>query len=239
MFYSCRSPIQNCNASFRLPQWTVTAQSLASWQFSIDVEYLNKSRLQLCCLTGAELSAAGWTAVSLFFSLVQSFETLEVFDLEAVDLSWWIQSADSGGCDCCIWTQLQSYGFFFIRAYAAHFPVTLISLLLCSSMVPPLRGEWPPACVPCVALPAVTQGMDPGRLTAGSPAVPRDQQSFAVLCLTATVAVQCGHWRAILDWNSSIPLSNQTNTTLKVSTNSEKNTDNIRAVDLLFVCRPW
>lgn len=112
MFYSCRSPIQNCNASFRLPQWTVTTQSLASWQFSIDVEYLNKSRLQLCYLTGAELSAAGWTAVSLFFRLAQSFEPLEVFDLEAVDLSWWIQSADSGGCDCYIWTQLQSYGFF-------------------------------------------------------------------------------------------------------------------------------
>lgn len=69
---------------------------------------------------------------------------------------------------------------------------------------PPLRGERPAACVPCVALPAVRQGTDPGNLTAGSPAVPRDQQSFAVLCLTATVAASVD--TVILFW-TEIPAS--------------------------------
>lgn len=42
----------------------------------------------------------------------------------------------------------------------------------------------------------------------------------AVVCCTVShchCGSQCGHWQAILDWNSSIPLSNQTNTTLKVN----------------------
>lgn len=63
----------------------------------------------------------------------------------------------------------------------------------------------------------------------------------AVICCTVSHShrgSQCGHWRAILDWNSSIPLSNQTNTTLKVNKNPERNTENIRAADPLSVCRP-
>ena len=91
------------------------------------------------------------------------------------------------------WTQLQNYGLVCLEPTEGiglflPWPVTLVSLLSSSSQVPPLSGGSPAACVPCAALPAVRRGMDPGRLTAGSPAVPRDQQSFAVLCLTATVA---------------------------------------------------
>ncbi len=84
-----------------------------------------------------------------------------------------------------------------LRAYAT---LWLVFALVCHLGFPtlifihsaPLRGEQLAACVPCVALPAVRQGMDPGRLTAGSPTVPSDQQSFAVWCLTATLAASMG-----------------------------------------------
>lgn len=183
MFYSCRSPIQNCNASFRLPQWTVTAQSLASWQFSIDVEYLNKSRLQLCCLTGAELSAAGWTAVSLFFSLVQSFETLEVFDLEAVDLSWWIQSADSGGCDCYIWTQLQSYGFFFYSSLRSTFSSHLDLPTFMFIHGAPSEGRVTPCMCPLCCFACCHTGNGPWQADSW---LPRCPPWSAVVCCTVS-----------------------------------------------------
>lgn len=55
-----------------------------------------------------------------------------------------------------------------------------------------------------------------------------------VICCTVSrshCGSQCGHWQAILDWNSYIPLSNQTSTTLKVNKNPERKIDNIRAAD--------
>lgn len=92
-----------------------------------------------------------------------------------------------------IWTQVQLWILLF-RAYTAR----LLSFALPSHLDFPtfiftrctsLREENVPLhASPSAALPAVRQGTDPGRLTAGSRAVPRDQQSFAVLCLTATVA---------------------------------------------------
>lgn len=47
---------------------------------------------------------------------------------------------------------------------------------------------------------------------------------------------RCGHWQAILGRNFSVPLSNQTNTTLKVNTSAERKMDKIRAADPLFLC---
>lgn len=106
----------------------------------------------------------------------------------------------------------------------------------------PRRPLWeepdPAVCVPCAALPAVRQGTDSGRLTAGSPAAP---PWSAVICCPVShsrCGSQCRHWQAILDWNSCFPLSNQTNTTLKVNKNPERGTDNIRAADSLFAGWP-
>lgn len=94
-------------------------------------------------------------------------------------------------------------------------PITLASPLLSSSTAPPLRGVWCAARVPCAALPAVRWEMNHGRMTAGYIAVPHDQQSLAVLCLTATVAA---NWDTDRLFWSEIPASlcqnKQTNTTL-------------------------
>lgn len=76
---------------------------------------------------------------------------------------------------------------------------------------------------------------------AGWQLAPRCPPWSAVVCCTVSHCCrgsQWGHRQAILDRNSNIPLSNQTNTTLKVNKNPEWNTDNIRAAGPLFVCGP-
>ncbi len=204
-----------------------------------------KRSLQLFYLTGAELSAARWIAVSLLLSLVQSFEPLETFDLDFVNLLRCVKlrNADSGGSELCIGTQLQSYGLFCLELtlhICSFLPwrVTLLSPLLSSSTHAPSERRMTRCMCPLCCFACCQTGNGPWQADSWLPCCP---PWSAVICCTVSHShrgSQCGHWRAILDWNSSVPLSNQTSSTLKVNKNPERNTGNIRAADPLFVCRP-
>lgn len=121
------------------------------------------------------------------------------------------------------------------RAYKARLAQSPWSPpLLSPSTCTAHRGECPAVCVPCVVLPAVRQGMDPGRLTAGSSAVPRDQQSFAVS--HSYRGSKRGQRQAILDGKFQHSFVRANNSALKVNKHPKRNTDKIRVADPLFVC---
>lgn len=127
------------------------------------------------------------------------------------------------------------------RAYTAMptpWPLTLVSPILIFIHGAPSERRMTDCMCPLSCFDCCQTGSGPWQADSWLPCCP---PWSAVICCTVSHShrgSQCGHWQAILDWNSSIPLSNQTNTTLKVNNNPERNTDNIRAADPLFVCRP-
>lgn len=153
-------------------------------------------RIRLCCCQYVESCCNFWIFKSLTLNSFQCYYFRPEMHT-ALDMNPKLNR------DCIVWI-LNSFG-------SIH-PLTLVSLLSSSSKVLPVRAEWPAVCVPCVALPPITQGRDPGMLTAGSPAVPCDQQSFAVLCLTATMGASVDTDR--LFWTEIPPSHCQTKQTL-------------------------
>lgn len=113
--------------------------------------------------------------------------------------------------------------------------------LLSSSTVPPQRGTerrmtrcmCPLCCFACCQT-----GDGPWQADSWLPHCPLWSAVISCTVSHSHRGSQCGHWQAILDWNSNIPLSKQTNTTLKVNKNPERNTDKIGGADPLFVCCP-
>lgn len=194
---------------FALPvqdsQWTV----IVSWSSWMDVESATVFFLFCFSMTGFEVSESDCVVVSTL-SLVEIFEFLKCLTLNSFQCYYFRPEMHTAldmnpklNSDYIVWI-LNSFG-------SIH-PLTLVSLLSSSSKVLPVRAEWPAVCVPCVALPPITQGRDPGMLTAGSPAVPCDQQSFAVLCLTATMGASVDTDR--LFWTEIPPSHCQTKQTL-------------------------
>lgn len=165
-----------------------------------------------------------------------------MFDLGVVDL-WCIQSANFRGYDLCIWTQLWSYGLFCLGLMQR---VGLIFALFCHLSFPtlifihgaPSERRTARCMCPLCYFACCQAGNEPWQADSWLPHCP---SWSAVVCCPVShchCGSQCGHGQDILDWNSSISVSNQTNSTLKVNKNPERNTDNIRAADSLFVGRP-